>query len=460
MKRDIVEELRKIVGAGQLVYEAAEVADYLYDETEPGLRPEANQECVVTKPGSVEEVSAIMKLANETGTVVVARGGGTGLCGAAVPVRPSIILSMERFKNVVEYDAKNFMITLECGVTLKELNDYLEEKELLYFPCHSGDENAQVGGMAAENAGGARAGKHGVMRNNIKGLEVVLPSGEVMALGGKLYKNNAGYDLLQLMIGSEGTLGVITKVMLRLYPEPQFNGAILVSFDSCDQATEAATRVLQVGIVPLAIEYLDRSIACRSAENLGEEWPLKNGSVDLLFMLAEESEDSLFNSSGIIEEICSNKGSVESLILDGKDQQDRVMRIRNNTYLATKPYMVDTLDIAVPPADMPKLMKGFTNIAEKFGATIDSVGHIGDGNVHNNIYMVDGKIPPYYEEMKEELYKLAVEMGGTITGEHGVGKTRIKNLPLQLTETQIALMRGIKTLFDPNNILNPDTAIY
>lgn len=460
MNSRIVTRLGEIVGKEHVIADGEGLQEYLYDETEPELRPVAAPGCAVVKPANSWEVSEILKLANEESCPVVARGGGTGLCGAAVPIRESIVLSLERFNRILDFDAKNFMITLECGVTLKEMNEYLKEKELLYFPCHSGDENAQIGGMAAENAGGSRACKHGVMRQNIRGLEVVLPSGKIEAFGGKLQKNNVGYDLMQLIIGSEGTLGIITKVVLRLYPEPLFNGTILVSFDNCDQATEAATQTLQMGIVPLAIEYLDRSIACRAAEYLEEKWPLKKGKVDLLFMLSEDSEDNLFNASGIIEEICSNKGAVESLVLDGTEEQERVMNIRTHTYLATKPFLVDTLDIAVPPADMPRLMKGFTNIAEKYDAMIDSVGHVGDGNVHNNIYMVNGEVPFYYEDMKDELYRLAVRMGGTITGEHGIGKIRRKNIPLQLSQTQIDLMRGIKDLFDPNHILNPDTAIY
>lgn len=459
MNHSLIERLIEIVGEEHVLSAPELVKDYLYDETEIHLRPKANEDCVVVKPGNTEETAAVMKLANQLHTVVVVRGGGTGLCGAAIPVKPGVILSMERFKRILELDEKNFIITLECGVSLAEMNRYLKENSSLYFPSHSGDERAELGGLAAENAGGSKTGKHGVMRNNIKGLEVVLPTGKIITLGGKICKNNAGYDLLQLMIGSEGTLGVITKVMLRLYPEPAFNGTILVSFNSFDRATEAATKVLQMGVTPLSIEYLDRSIALRAAKYLDEEWPLREGTVDLLFLMSEDNEDTLFNVSGIIEGICSSQGAVESLVLDGQEEQERILNIRSNTYYAVKPDLVETLDIAVPPASMPELMEGFNRIAAKYGAVIDTVGHMGDGNVHNNVYLIDGQVPPYYEDMKSELYRLAVKMGGTITGEHGVGKIRRANLFIQLDETQRELMRGIKTLFDPNNILNPDSAI-
>lgn len=460
MDKNIIEKLIEIVGNDYVISDEENIKGYLYDETEPRIRPVANEDCVVVKPKNPEEISEIIKLANENLTTVVVRGGGTGLCGAAIPIEPSIILSMERFKSIIELDERNFIITLESGVTLGEMTEFLKKNNSLYFPCHPGDESAQMGGLAVENAGGARAVKHGVMRNHIKGLEVVLPTGEIQTFGGKLPKNNAGYDLMQLIIGSEGTLGIVTKIMLKLYPEEKFSGTLLVSFDNCDQATEASTKVLKEGIVPLSIEYLDRSIALCSADHLGEEWPLKEGNVDLMFILSEDNEDSLYEICGVIEEICSKAGALETLIADNAKDQARILNIRSNTYTATKPILVDSLDIAVPPAFMPELMRNFKQIGEKFNATIDTVGHIGDGNVHNNIYLIDGKVPPYYEAMKEELYKMAIAGGGTITGEHGIGKTRRKNLPLQFSEVQINLMRGIKKLFDPNNILNPKTAIY
>lgn len=460
MDTKIIEKLLEIAGNDYVVSNKENVAGYLYDETEPTIRPKANEDCVVVKPANTYELSEILKMANEERTTVVVRGGGTGLSGASIPIEPSIIISMERFKKIIELDEKNFIITLEAGVTLGEMTEFLNKNDTLYFPCHPGDDSAQIGGLAVENAGGARAVKHGVMRNHIKGLEVVLPTGEIINLGGKLTKNNAGYDLMQLIIGSEGTLGVVTKVMLKVYPESKFSGTLLVSFNECDQATEAVTEVLKAGIIPLSIEYLDRTIALCSAQHIKEEWPLKEGNVDLMFMLSEENEDSLYNVSSAIEEICSKMGALETLIADNAKDQARILSIRSNTYIATKHALADTLDIAVPPAFIPELMRNFKNIAAKYDATIDTVGHIGDGNVHNNIYLVDGKLPSYYEEMKEELYKMAIKGGGTITGEHGIGKTRIKNFPLKFDNVQINLMREIKKLFDPNNILNPKTAIY
>lgn len=460
MKRAVIDKLAEIVGSDFVVSAKDNVAGYLYDETEPHIRPQANEDCVVVKPADSNEISEIMKLANSELVTVVPRGGGTGLCGGAIPIKPSIILSMERFKKIIEVDEKNFVITLEAGVTLGEMNEYLNKNNTLFFPCHPGDENAQVGGLVVENAGGARALKHGIMRNHVKGIEMVLPTGEIVEFGGKLVKNNAGYDIMHLIIGSEGTLGIVTKVILRLYPESTFTGTLLVSFDECDDATEAVSNVLKAGIVPLSIEYLDRTIALHSAEHLNEKWPFSKGNMDLLFILSEDDEDRLYDISEKIGEICTASGALEILMADSKKDEARILSIRSNTYTATKHMLADSLDIAVPPAYIPELMRNFRNIAEKYGAVIDTVGHIGDGNVHNNIYLVDGKMPSYYEEMKEDLYKMAIKMGGTITGEHGIGKTRRKNIPLEFNETQINLMRNIKKVFDPNNILNPETGIY
>ena len=460
MERKIVEELKRISGEAHVIEAAGELEPYLYDQSVPLIRPQADRSSVAVCPANAQEISEIMKLANREGVSVVVRGGGTGLCGAAIPVVPSIIISMERMNRILEVDDKNFVITVESGVSLRELRAYLRKNNSSFiFPSLSCDENAQVGGMTAENAGGIKSGRHGVMRNNVKGMEVVLPTGEIMQLNGKLQKNTAGYDLMQLIIGSEGTLCIITKVILRIVPKPKFGGTIVVSFDDYEQATDAATKVLKAGATPIGIEYLDRTVANKISEFLHDEWPLKKGKVDLIFVMAEESEDNIFNVCGMIEEICSGAGAVESVVYDGMEDQERILKMRQSSYFATKTHLVDTLDITVPPALVPELMRGFNQVAEKYGVLFDTVGHVGDGNVHNNIYSYKNTIPEHYEEMKTELYQLGLQLGGSITGEHGIGKLRRKNLHLQLDETQTALMRGIKDLFDPNHILNMDTAI-
>ncbi|MDO4719027.1 MAG: FAD-binding oxidoreductase [Peptostreptococcaceae bacterium] len=459
MDEQTVKKLREICGENFVIEKKENVAAYLYDETEYHIRPKANEDCVVVKPGSEEEISRILKLANEKGRIVIPRGGGTGLCGAAIPTQPSIILSMERFKEIVELDEANSCLTVQGGVTLGEMNEYLAKHSRLYFPCHPGDESAHMAGLAVENAGGARAVRHGVMRNHIRGMRIVLPTGEIIKLGGKLSKDNAGYSIMQLIIGSEGTLGVVTEVTLKIYPKEEHTGTLLFSFESMKQAVDSVVEILGLGITPLAVEYMDRDIALSAADHLGMKWPVSKGNVDIIYILSSVSEDLLYRDAEVIEEICSKYGAVESVIAETSAEQENILKIRSNTYTSVKETIMDTLDITVPPAFIPELMEEFGKIAAKHGALINTVGHIGDGNVHNNIYLVDGKVPEYYEEMREELFAFAVKNGGTITGEHGIGKTRKSSMKLQFSKVELELMRKIKEVFDPKGILNPGTAI-
>jgi len=459
MKREIIDKLIDIVGSDYVAYQGDQVEGYLYDQTENVIRPMANKDCVVVKPRNPEEISQVLKYANEVLVSVVPRGGGTGLCGAVIPSRPSIILSMERFKDIIEVDEDNLMITLEAGVTLGEMNEALLKYDKLFFPCHPGDISAQIGGLVVENAGGARAIRHGVMRNHVKGVEVVLPTGEIVKWGGKLVKNNAGYDLLHLLMGSEGTLGIVTKATIRLYCESGSSCTLVVSFETCEDAISVVPKILKKGITPLAIEYVDKDVILKAADHLGENWPSKKGNVDLIFILSEAKEEDLYENCEVIEEICSQCGAIETLMADNPKEQARILTIRSNTYTATADEFADSLDITVPPASVPQVMKEFNKITAHYNTSISSVGHLGDGNLHNVIKRVDGKVPSYYEEMKEDMYKVAIEHGGTITGEHGIGKLRMKHMHLQFSPVELKIMKGIKKVFDPNNILNPDTII-
>ena len=253
ISEELIASLVDVAGEDWVVSDLSQMQSYLYDETELKIRPVASEECVVVKPGTAEEVSEIVKLANKFMVPVVPRGGGTGLCGAAIPTNSSIVISLERLNKIVEFDEKNIMITVEAGVTLEGLLEEMKKYDKLFFPVHPGDEGAQIGGMVVENAGGVRAVKHGIMRNHIKGVEIVLPTGELVQFGGKLIKNNMGYDLLHMIIGSEGTLGIVTKVTLKLYAKNPNIGTLLVSFNSTEEASDIVPKILQAGITPLAI---------------------------------------------------------------------------------------------------------------------------------------------------------------------------------------------------------------
>lgn len=451
----VVDDLRRIVGKDWSTADPDKTVSYLYDETEPLLRPNADPHCVVVKPGTPEEISAVVKYANRELLPITVRGGGTGCVGGAIPTEPCIVLSMERLNKVVELDEKDLMITMEAGATLTQLLDALKTQGRLFFPVHPGDEGAQIGGMVATNAGGTRAVKHGIMRNHVKALEVVLPTGEIVHFGGKLLKNNMALDLMNLMIGSEGILGIITKVTLRLYGKGKYTSTLLVSFDNDDDAASAVPDILQEGITPLAAEYIERIISVSSAKQLGTTWPCKKGSVDLMFIVEEPTEDLLYQNSEKIVEICEKHHAVDSIVADSEKEQRRLLEIRSNAYGPFKDRVADIMDAAVPPASIPRFFEDVRALTKKYGREIVSLGHIGDGNIHNFILGENGKLPPHYEELKEEIYKAAVKYGGTITAEHGTGKIRRQHLSLQFQPREVELMKGIKNLFDPNGILCP-----
>lgn len=453
MDEEKVERLKEIVGKDWVICSRDLIAGYLLDETPPPLRPTPSEDVVVVKPGSVDEVSEVLRYANEYRIPVFPRGGGTGLVGGCIPTDNGIVLSLERMNRII-VDRENLMAEAEAGATLGDLIK-ASENAGLFFPPHPGDEGAQIGGLIACNAGGARAVKTGVIRNYVKGLEVVLATGEVLRLGGKLMKDNLGYDLMQLIIGSEGTLAVITKAWIRLYPKLPATATLIIPFERRSKAVEAVPRILQSGILPLALEYVEKTPIERSAQYLGLEWPCKTGESFLILVLAEPSEDSLYAQCERILSLCDELGSLEPLLAESREEQDRILKIRSEIYTALKPDMVDILDATVPPASIGAFMDEVENIAERYGTYLPAYGHAGDGNIHVHIMKEKGWSMEDYDRVREKIYEAAVKLGGTITGEHGVGAVRRNSMAKYMSKTHIALMRGVKRLFDPNGILNP-----
>ena len=453
MEEELIRELKSIVGEDWVVSSKDSVAGYLYDETPPPLRPKACEDVVVVKPGNAEQVSEILKIANEHRIPVFPRGGGTGLAGAAVPTEKGIILSMERM-NEITVDVENLIAEAGAGATLKDLID-AADKAGLSFPLHPGDEGAQIGGLIACNAGGARAVKTGVMRNYVKGIEVVLPTGEIIKLGGKLLKNNLGYDLMHLIIGSEGTLGVITKAWIRLQPRELASATIIIPFEEREKALAFVPKIFQEGVLPLAIEYVERNLVQKVADKLGLTWPCSSAEYQLMIILSESSEEALLSVSEKLLELCEKFGALEPVIAQTRKEQEEVLKIRSEIYSTLKPNMVDILDTTVPPANMVKLIETVNEIESEFNVYIPTYGHAGDGNLHLHLMKWDGWTEEKYDEVRARIYRKAVELGGTITGEHGVGCVRRKYLEQFLDAKSLSLMKEIKKIFDPNNILNP-----
>jgi glycolate oxidase len=450
--------LGNIVGKSYVVTDRKRMESYLVDETVEPVRPEPATKLVLVKPANTQEVSEILKIANANKIPVYPRGGGTGLVGGSIPTENGIILSMERM-NKIDVDKENLMAVAEAGVTLEKFLSVVDDAGL-FFPLHPGDETAHLGGLVATNAGGARAIKYGVMRNYVRGMEVVLPTGEVLMLGGKLQKNNVGYDLMQLIIGSEGTLAVITKVILRLHPKFGMTATLIIPFNSRHDALSSVPKILYDGRMPLAIEYVEKDLMEKTAKHLGEAWPVKEGNCYLLIIEAESNRDQVLSESLRIAEICKENGSLEPLFAEPRDEQERILRIRSNIYSALKPETADILDVTVPPANIGRLMDAVDEIAKKYETYLPAYGHAADGNLHVHIMKKGGHEGlEYIETLRNEIYNVGLELGGVITGEHGIGKIRTKSLKLHLNEKELELMRKIKKIFDPNNILNPGTKI-
>ena len=452
-----VDRLKAIVGADWVVVDRSQMASYLVDETYTGLVMKPADNVVVVKPANSEEIARILKLANELSFPVYPRGGGTGVCAGAIPTRDGVIVSLERLDKVIEVDRENLMVVAEAGVTLAQLLGAVEAQDL-NFPPHPGDEGAQLGGLVACNAGGTRAVKYGVVRNYVKGLEVVLPTGEIVQMGGKLLKNNTGLDLMHLLIDSEGILGIITRVILRLYPRFAGPATLVVSFNDRNSAIRCVPKILQAGVIPMAIEYVDRDLMEDTARYLGTNWPATKGKSHLIVIVTGTNEDDVYEQCQTVSEICEANGAVDTLMAESREEQAHILHIRSEESMTYKAQLAEILDVTVPPAAVGEMMDEVDRLAAEYKTRIPMVAHAGDGNFHPHL-MLELKERGLSTEVKRKIYGKAVKLGGVISGEHGIGKTRLGELEMCIDPKSLELMRGLKHLFDPNGILSPDSAI-
>jgi glycolate oxidase len=452
-----VAKLKQIVGNDWVVTNREQMESYLLDESVPAVRPIPAANVVLVKPGTTKEVAEIMKLANAEKTPVFVRGGGTGLSGASIPTQDGILIAMERFDKVLELDSDNLMLTVEAGVTLEQILKAANAGGFV-FPPHPGDEGAQAGGMVVLNAGGTRAVKYGVMRVYVKGLEVVLPTGEIMQLGGKLLKNNQGFDLLQLMINSAGLLGIVTKVIFRLFPKPAASATMVVAFDKRYDAINTVPKILQSGVIPLSIEYFERNVIEKAAHKLSVKWPVDKGLAFLMVILSASSQDDLFAQAEQVEAVCKKMNAIETTMAERQEEQSQILKLRSELFPTFKDMMADTLDVTVPPSRVGDLLVAVDEVAKKYNTTIPTYGHAADGNLHAHL-MKDLVPRGLVRDAKRDIYRACLGMGGVITGEHGLGQVRPHDLDLVADKKQWEIMWGIKHLFDPNNVLNPGVAL-
>ncbi len=454
--KEVTEHLVQAVGEDFVITGRERTKAFLYDEVEITYRPAAAADSVVVKPANTEEVAAVMKIADAMTVPVVVRGGATGLAGGCTPVVDSIIISTERMNHILEIDEENMVAVLEAGVTLMDLLEELEHHDGLSFPVHPGDEGAQMGGMAVTNAGGARAVRHGVMRKHILGVTAVLPNGEVLELGGKLIKNNAGYNLTQLLLGSEGTLAIVTKVILKIFPKDKATATIVAPFEKIQDACHAVTDILKSGYTPLAVEYMDKRLFVDTAKMLGLTWQAKDGSADLLIILSERTEQQLYDAVRAINAICKENKALPCLFAGKDKEQEELLLVRSQHYELIKDEICDSFDMAVPVSHVSDFILRLKELVAEYHTGTNVIAHIADGNVHNDIlYLPDGSIPGYADELKHKMYDICYSYGGTVTGEHGIGKIRVEELKAQKPAAELALMKGIKDVFDPKGIMNP-----
>jgi glycolate oxidase len=458
---DIAAELGRIVGEKHLIHgDPEKMAAYTHDEvadTTFARMPDA-----VVKPASTEEISAVMKLANRELIPVTPRGAGSGLSGGATPVCGGIVLSLERMNRILEIDQNNMVVVVEPGVVTNAINEAIKEDGLFYAGYPMSVETCFIGGNVAENAGGGKAIKYGVTGRYVLGLEVVLPSGEIVTLGGKRVKDVTGYDLLRLMVGSEGTLGIFTKIILKLLPLPTSKVDLLVLFEDVRSAMAMVPEIMTNGrIIPTAIEFMDKLSVQTTCRYLQEELPYEQAGAMLLIEVDGNNEAQVEQEYETIGELCLEHGAIEVYVADNYTTQERVWAVRRNIAEAFKVYSpVQSLeDIVVPFGQIPDLIPELERLSEKYNVTIPCYGHAGDGNLHATVVKHPNTPMDEWGELEHavltEMYHAVVQLGGTISGEHGIGVKRREFLPLVMDETVIALQRRIKHVFDPNNVLNP-----
>ena len=459
--REIVAELRAVVGEKNLVFGDAELLrNYSHDEV---AGPEyARMPEIVVKPASAREISEIMKIANRNRVPVTPRGGGTGLSCGAVPMHGGIVLALERMNRILEIDRENMVAVVEPGVVTSEIGKAVQEFGLFYAGYPMSFESCFIGGNLAENAGGGRAIKYGVTGHYVLGLEAVLPTGEILEMGGKRVKDVTGYDLIHLLVGSEGTLGIFTKIILRLLPRPAATAVLLIPFGSASDAVEAFPRVVAgTGILPTSIEFMDRLSVETVYRFLGEKPPRSDIGAMLLIELDGSSREKVDEESQKIGEMFLQSGALDVYVGNTPTTERKMWAPRVNLAEAFKTVCpVQSIeDIVVPTARIPELIRDLERLALKYDILIPCYGHAGDGNLHatpvkkpeTSMESWKGKLSLILTELYEGVFRL----GGTISGEHGIGSKRAAYMPIVMSPELIALQKRIKLLFDPLNILNP-----
>jgi glycolate oxidase subunit GlcD len=452
---ELLKRFQDIVGEAGYLLEKSDLEKYSHDETEDySFLPE-----IVLRPNSTEQVSEILRLCNRELIPVTPRAGGTGLSGGALAVYGGVLLSVERMNRILEIDRENLMAVVEPGVITEVLQKEVENVGLFYPPDPASKGSCCIGGNVAECAGGPRALKYGVTKDYVYGLEAVLPAGDIIQIGGKLLKNVTGYNLTQLLVGSEGTLALVTKIILKLLPLPSHRRTLLVPFPSVREAAQTVAAIFQAGITPSAVEFMEREAVQVAEQRLSKKFPYSDSAAMLLLEVDGIDGDLLEKHTARIGEVALNFNAIDVYVADVPEKQEQIWGMRRSLGEAVKTISAyKEEDTVVPRNQLPELMDAISEIENKYHLRAICYGHAGDGNIHVNILKDNLSDQAWNEVLPravEELFRKVHALGGSISGEHGIGWTQKEYLPIVIDPAQLQLMRDIKKVFDPNNILNP-----
>ena len=457
----VADELRRIVGDKFVVFgDEEKLEPFSHDETPD--RKYAHAAEALVRPRTAEEIAAIMKLANREKIPVTPRGAGSGLSGGAVPARGGIVLLVDRMNEILEVDTQNMMVVVEPGVVTNDINGVLEEYGLFYPGYPMSLETCFIGGNVAENAGGGKAVRYGVTNRYVLGMEVVTPTGEIVQFGGKRVKDVTGYNFVHLMVGSEGTLGIFTKIILKIGPRPKASADLLCLFKTPEDAIAVVPKIMtEGGVIPTAVEFMDRQCVRASCEYLNESLPYQAAGAMLIITVEGRDAAEVERDYDAIGELCMQSGAIEVYVADNHTTSERIWKVRRNIAEAFNARTQHQLndDLVVPMAEIPNLLKGCLDIGRKWDVEIPCFGHAGDGNMHvraqkNPEWSLDewrAKTPG----ILDELYRLTARLGGTVSGEHGIGNKRKDYVRYVMSDAALDMHRAVKRALDPNNILNP-----
>ncbi|MGD9032170.1 MAG: FAD-linked oxidase C-terminal domain-containing protein [Desulfobacteraceae bacterium] len=448
----INDEFRSIVGTAWFLDTPEDLATYSYDGFLPEFMPDA-----VIVPGSTEEISKIMHLANRERINIIPRGAGTNICGSSVAREGGIIIAFHRMNRIVEIDPDNMCAVVQPGVVNADLQKEVAGYGLMYPPDPASMFVSTIGGNVALNAGGPRGVKYGVTRDYLLGLEVVLPTGEVIHTGGKTLKSVSGYDLTRLMCGSEGTLGIITEITVRLVPLPPAKATLQATYSDLDDAAKTVSAIIGSGIVPTTLELMDRVILDVIGDYGGAQF---HEDAEALLLIEVDGEEVLVKKQGeIIERFCKERGAVVVEKAGTSEEAEKLWQARRTAFGAVASLRPNCIveDATVPVKRLPEIIRKIVELTEKYQLKIGVLAHAGDGNLHPLIMtdLRDKDEMARVDKALDELYEAAIGMGGTLSGEHGIGIAKDRFMGMEFSQRAIEVMRGIKRVFDPNNILNP-----